>query len=549
MAILCNNKETAGFSGGNDVATSTLRKTIPLAIVASLAILAFQNCVGPSNDSQSASQAPPGNGNGQGYDGKLYLHDIVDAICPDGTSTDAKIGLKFFAMLLLRENCVDIPGGRPIDGVLSADGYSILYNNEIFYLIGSGSDKALGQRPVAFVEDPTGSAFFVDEQALARVDQARKVGWAKAPVQTAGTSYAFASGALSSPTELAAVGSVAVKPAGAPTRTKALVAFVDTTGAFRVARSYSLGSSSQLARFESAVSDAAGNLYVTGLVDNDPSQHALSPFLLKLASDGSVVWQRTLPPPVLAATDALTTRVALSSAGVLFARLGSVVVSGSTDGVVAWARQLEDTQAGYHSTYLGIAPAADGGLFVTGSQTDAVGPHGNTIYASFIRLSPAGDVSTAVSYDIGNDTNEAFEEIGARPDGSVLIHGHWIGTGGTKTLYRAIMSFKPDLAFDWGFGMLSGVNGYGAMTFGPTVGSGSSAASSVWIADSSGFFHTTDREASTDTCPLCYPKSTVTPYSNGARTSAGPTASGSLLLSPLPEPLSFNDARDAFKFK
>jgi hypothetical protein len=519
-----------------------LGKAIPLAVIACLAILSFQNCIGSSNnESQSVSQAP-GNGNGQGYDGKLYLHDLTDAFCSDGTSTDSKIGLKLFSMLLLRENCIDIPGGRAIEGAISADGWSILYNGKIYYLFGSGNDKALGQKPVAIVEDGAGNAFYVDEQVLARVDAGKSLLWARSPVPVAGSSFAFSSGALNQPTELAAIGTVTSKDSGGTLRTAGLVTFIDTGGSSRLSRTYSLGSSTSLTtRFESIATDGAGALYITGWVDRDPTNHQLSPFVLKLAADGSVVWQRTLAAP--SDKSNLTSRVVLSTTGAVLARLGNQFVSVTADGTVSWSMQLTDPDGRNHAIYSGIAPSFDGGLLLVGRNVFTSGGAQATS-ALLARIDAFGAVSNAQNFAIGGMGDQAFEEVAERTDKSIFVHGHWIGQGGTIIYYRTIASFTSNLTYVWGFGMLAGVNGFGAMAFAPGVSS-----SSVWIVDSSGYFHTVDRGDSTQNCPLCYPKDPFQAVGNTLQSSTGSAVDVSVALTASSLGLLFNDARDAFKFK
>ncbi len=523
---------------GKIVGSPSFRKSLPLALLASLAVLSFQNCIGSAENegASSATQLPPGNGNGVGYDGKLYLHNLADGICPDGTKTESTINFNLSLMTLLRENCVDIPGGRPIQGAISADGFSILYNEKVYYLLGSGTDQLLGQNPVAIVEDTNGEAFFVDTFSIARINSSYTISWAQAPNLPEGTAYGFKFGALTSTGELAVVGQSTTQDTAGVTTVAGLVAFMDASANIRLARSYSLDGSTET-RFDCVAADGLGSLFVSGWVRRS-SNSGLSPVVLKLDSDGAIVWQRTFAESMDSL--GLTSRAALAAGGGVVSRLGSRVASLSADGVVNWSRQLSDPKPFSQPEYFGIAAGADGGLLVAGRLiTNSSGV--STQVATIARINGSGALDLALSFDLGGNSGQAFEEIAERADRSLLLHGHWVAGNNTRIFYRTLMSLNPDMTAIWAFGMLAGVNGYGAMSLG--------AGSSLWVADSSSYFHLIDNRYQVETCPFCNPKSRVDYLKNSLTVGPGSNAENSILFTVTNIPLSLKDVRDKFRFK
>jgi hypothetical protein len=93
-----------------------MKSKVLVFAVAFVAILLFENCT-PStlsfsnNESHSTQSTAPG-GNSQGYDGKVYVHELAVGTCADGAKVDTKIAILSSNSVLLRDNCVNL---KPAD--------------------------------------------------------------------------------------------------------------------------------------------------------------------------------------------------------------------------------------------------------------------------------------------------------------------------------------------------------------------------------------------------------------------------------------------------
>lgn len=69
-----------------------------------LLVLAFQNCTSGQSSTSSSNS-----GNGQGYDGKTFVHLNQNGLCADGAAVDSSIVFRGGVAYLNRDNCADIP--------------------------------------------------------------------------------------------------------------------------------------------------------------------------------------------------------------------------------------------------------------------------------------------------------------------------------------------------------------------------------------------------------------------------------------------------------
>jgi hypothetical protein len=172
-----------------------LTSTIVLAV---LCIFFFENCTksqlfSTNNSSSSGVDSESGGaGNNQGYDGKLYAHELSVGECGDGSKVDLKIGFQTSKAILLRANCTNL---KPIDQkevsvvVDQIDKSSIIYNGVAMNIV---------QPLSCFSPNPAVAVMpLIDMQSSAfsgAGDQWLNLG-------SGGSAYDFARGVASDPTD------------------------------------------------------------------------------------------------------------------------------------------------------------------------------------------------------------------------------------------------------------------------------------------------------------------------------------------------------------
>ncbi len=116
-------------------------KRVGAALVLVISALPFfQNCAPTAAPSFSAASRSSqeetqhsGSGNGNGYDGKVYVHLLASGVCADGSPVQTRFEMKAQVATLLRENCEDLaPEKRRVIAVSVSSSGLLVYEGVEF---------------------------------------------------------------------------------------------------------------------------------------------------------------------------------------------------------------------------------------------------------------------------------------------------------------------------------------------------------------------------------------------------------------------------------
>jgi uncharacterized delta-60 repeat protein len=211
---------------------------------------------------------------------------------------------------------------------------------------------------------------------------------------------------------------------------------------------------------------ADGSVYVTGTTLSF-GQGARDAFLLKYASDGSLVWQRTYgtaPSPTSSANE-FGNAVAVApdgSAVYITGQFGDgnpFLVKFSSGGTLIWQETF-----GNGAFSSGVAVANDGNVYVAGGSFNEGVGQGDAL---LVKFTPAGAIVWAKTW--GGPNFDAARGIAIGTDGGIYIAGE---TNSFSANDAFLVKFNPDgtVAWDRDWGTTNGVQSGQTAAFG--VGTG-----------------------------------------------------------------------------
>lgn len=352
-----------------------------------LSVLLFQNCT-----TEQTSQTEAASGNGQGYDGKVFYHLAQSGQCAGGEIIDSKIEFANGAAFLTRDNCQDLPRDqwRPIQSDIQfLTPYTILYQDRLYFAwltsvrsVDSAADGRVAAAGAVF--EVTGQSYLPGREFAAQVDHAgRLTALLGHPWMDRSLTASLADGFLlitrveaAGPAGFDGIWLSRLTPAGAVLWQRALTA-AGSWGAY------------QYLVVSRAIELKNKNILLVGTVET--SLAARKMVLITVAPNGELVASRELPvEPSYSGglKQALTGEIFLS-----FVHAGTpAVMRLDDDGEVLWSKSF----TGFSS--IGIVPAADGRLLVTGSFYSNAG--GGFVLPShrFVLLDEAGALITTTKW-------------------------------------------------------------------------------------------------------------------------------------------------------
>ncbi len=402
-----------------------------LAILALVALL-FQNCLPASTTKvvEVAAMDDGGGGNGGGYQGKIFVHVLASGACSDGSKIEAAISYEESGAFLIRNECKDLLGGRPIQVTLQlVDGQpSIIYDGKVFVLADSDL-KTLGRDPVAMVTESSGDFYYVDSRAIGKMTADGAPIWAKQLPKD----YVAASARLTGDGKLLLVGK--------ETSTKrAFAALWSSSGQALWVKTYAVAPAT-VNTAESVRIDEAGRFVVAGSTRGESDAHS-SPFLLVLDDQGEPVWWRRYP----ARANGTSVRLAISDQGEIFAKLGSVLSKISSAGQTAWSRRFSNDQPsqGQNKYIQDMVSDNDGGVWAGGMLT-VTSLAGVSIHLGYLgRFDSSGTQIHGKTIVFNSPANEqGVQSLALVSDHTLQMTATWTRGQNTKFRRHAFLKYRP----------------------------------------------------------------------------------------------------------
>lgn len=402
----------------------------PVVAIAALAlaILPFQNCTQSSDSSTNSSTGLMNSGNGNGYDGKIFVYVLPTGVCADGKIIDSRIEFRSDQAYLTRDNCTDIAAAQQpaVSVTLHPENLAVITYNGKNYVewLATYNDVLRAPDGSLYVSgDFMPETFGFRRAFVSKLSSAGAIQWSREITAAGGLDYMSAQKTMVLPN-----GNLLVLASGMDgniTKGGAYLLEVKANGDL-VAQSGFLHPAAEGQRVYFTDIDIApdGAKVVTGRFTEPGWPMYEDAFVAKLNAANEVQWSTTFRHAYDGWNTNFLMRVALAPGGDVYAA-GSLdaissIVKLNSQGQFQWAKSL--SQSPYSYVYF------DAGLAVDSSGNAVMSAQSN--YKPLLTaFSPSGAVLWARTLSAPMDSSGFIHGLTYLPDGNLVLSGSGMHSG------------------------------------------------------------------------------------------------------------------------